>query len=214
MTKHLDDQVGRLVAALQEMGLEDNTIVVFTSDNGSYCKDLVGGYRGQKGDVYDGGMRVPYLFKWPNKIAAGSLSEARITHVDLFPTFLDMAGLPRPEDHPLDGVDLTRLLTGKVEHLAPRPIVCYYPKYAGFSDKTKTWRVPWRNVLFDSDYKLRENVEYSSYELYNLKNDPLESKDLAPSLPEKVQQLEQKLRAWEKQVGAPELTLNPDYSLN
>ncbi|CAA6678654.1 MULTISPECIES: sulfatase [unclassified Lentimonas] len=214
MTKHLDDQVGRLVAALQEMGLEDNTIVVFTSDNGSYCKDLVGGYRGTKGDVYDGGMRVPYLFKWPNKIAAGSLSEERITHVDLFPTFLDMAGLPRPENHPLDGVDLTPLLTGKVEHIAPRPIVCYYPKYAGFSDKTKTWRVPWRNVLFDGDYKLRENVEYSSYELYNLKNDPLESKDLAPSHPEKVQQLEQKLRAWEQQVGAPELTPNPDYSLN
>ncbi len=214
MTKHLDDQVGRLVTALEEMGIEDNTIVVFTSDNGSYCQDLVGEYRGTKGDVYEGGMRVPYLFKWPNKIEAGSSSEERITHVDLFPTFLDMADLPRPEDHPLDGEVLTPLLTGKSEQLPARPIVCYYPKYAGFSDKTNTWRVPWRNVLFDGDYKLRENVEYSSYELYNLKNDPQETKDLTASHPEKVQQLTQKLRDWEKQVGAQPLELNPTYTLD
>ena len=214
MTKHLDDQVGRLIAALRAMGLEDNTLVVFTSDNGSYCQDLVGNYRGQKGDVYEGGLRVPYLFKWPVKIPAGSVSDERITHIDLFPSFLDMAQLPAPEDHPLDGVVLTPLLTGERDQLEPRSIICYYPKYAGYNEKSQTWRVPWRNVLYDGDYKLREVVEYGTYELYHLSQDPFETNDLAPSHPEKVQQLKRKLRTWEQQVGAPKLTLNPDYELN
>lgn len=213
MTKHLDDCVGRLLAALKEMGLEEDTIVVFTSDNGSYCQDLVGGYRGQKGDVYEGGLRIPYIFKWPGKIAAGSQSAERITHIDLYPTFLDLAGIDRPENHPLDGVSLTPLLTGKSDTLPARSVVCYYPKYAQYSEKTKTWKYPWRNVIFDDDYKLRENVEYGTYELYNLKNDPKEENDLSKTHPEKLQYMQQKLRAWEKRVGAPKLTLNPEYNL-
>ncbi|VGO19223.1 sulfatase [Pontiella sulfatireligans] len=214
MTKHLDDCVGRLMAALKEMNLEEDTIVIFTSDNGSYCADLVGGYRGQKGDVYDGGLRVPYIFKWPGKIGAGSECAERITHVDLYPTFLDLAGVERPQNHPLDGEVLTPLLTGKSKTLPARSIVCYYPKYGAYNEKTKLWKYPWRNVIFDGDFKLRENVEYSTFELYNLKDDPKEEHDLSKSHPEKMQQLTQKLRRWEKEVGAPELTLNPDYALD
>lgn len=213
MTKHLDDQVGRLMNALEELELEKDTIVVFTSDNGSYCRDLVSGFRGTKGDVYEGGLRVPYIFSWPGKIKPGSVSEERITHIDLYPTFLDFAGIVRPENHPLDGLSLAPLLTGGVEKLQKRSIVCYYPKYAQFNQKTKRWNKPWRNVLFDGDFKLREVVEYGTYELYNLKEDPMESKDLSQSHPEKVQELIRKLRNWERRVGAPELTLNPDYAL-
>ncbi len=111
MTRHLDDCVGRLLESLKQMGIEENTIVVFTSDNGSYSADLVGGYRGQKGDVYEGGLRVPYIFKWPGIIKAGSVCKERITHVDLYPTFLELAGVKPPGDHILDGISLAGLLT-------------------------------------------------------------------------------------------------------
>jgi arylsulfatase A-like enzyme len=188
--------------------------VVFTSDNGSYTQDLVGGYRGTKGDVYDGGLRVPYIFKWPGKINPRTVSEERITHIDLYPTFLDIAGIKRPENHPLDGEILTGLLTGRKESLPERLIVCYYPKYAQFNETSKRWNVPWRNVIFSNDWKLREVVEYGTFELYNLKDDPKEENDLSKSHPEKVQELIQQLRRWEKNVGAPELTQNPEYALD
>jgi arylsulfatase A-like enzyme len=214
MTKHLDDCVGRLLAALKEMGIEEETLVVFTSDNGSYTQDFVGGFRGTKGDVYEGGLRVPYIFKWPGKIEEASVSKERITHIDLYPTFLEFAGIPQPENHVLDGMSLVPLLSGDSNTLPDRSIVCYYPKYAQFNEKSKQWSKPWRNVIFDGDYKLREVVEYGTYELYNLKDDPKEENDLSKSHPEKMQQLQQKLRRWEKEVGATELTLNPDYVLD
>lgn len=214
MTKHLDDCVGRLLAALKEMGLEEDTIVVFTSDNGSYCPDLVGGFRGKKGDVYEGGLKVPYIFKWPGKIKPGSQNGERITHIDLYPTFLDLAGIDRPENHPLDGEILTPLLAGKSKTLPERSIVCYYPKYEQYNEKTKRWKYSWRNVIFDGDYKLREVVEYGTYELYNLKADPLEERDLSSSHPEKLQYMQKKLRTWEKKVGALPPELNPNYVLD
>ncbi len=214
MTKHLDDCAGRLLDALKQMGIEENTIVIFTSDNGSYCSDLVGEYRGRKGDVYDGGLRVPYFFKWPGKIKPGTESSERITHIDLYPTFLELAGIPAPENYPLDGESLAGLLTGKTTALPDRPIVCYYPKYGQFNEKTKTWKYPWRNVIFVGDWKLREVVEYGTFELYNLKDDPKEENELSKSHPEKLQRMIQKLRRWEKEVGAPEQKLNPDYVLD
>jgi arylsulfatase A-like enzyme len=216
MTKHLDNCAGKLLESLKEMGIEEDTIVVFTSDNGAYTPDLTGGYRGQKGDVYDGGLRVPYFFKWPGEIKPGTVSGERITHIDLYPTFSDLAGLPRPVDYVLDGESLADLLTGKTEELPKREIVCYYPKYGQYQDwaKPPKWKYPWRNVMFDGDWKLREVVEYGTYELYNLKDDPKEAKDLSVSHPEKLQEMISKLRKWEKNVGAPELTLNPDYALD
>lgn len=213
MTKHLDDCVGRLLGALEEMGLEQDTIVVFTSDNGSYCTDLNGGLRGKKGDVYEGGLKAPYIFRWPGKIEAGSESAERITHVDLFPTFTDLAGVERPQNHPLDGISLAPLLTGKAKMLPSRSIVCYYPKYARFSKKTGQWEVPWRNAIYHGDYKLREVVEYGTYELYNLTDDPREENDLAASHPEVAESLLRKLREWETSVGAPPLMPNPEYTL-
>ncbi len=214
MTKHLDDCAGRLLDALKEMGIEEDTIVIFTSDNGSYCPDLTGGFRGQKGDVYDGGLRVPYFFKWPGKIKPGTESAERITHIDLYPTFLDLAGVDRPENYPLDGESLAGLLTGKTTALPDRSIVCYYPKYGNYNEKSKVWKYPWRNVIFDGDYKLREVVEYGTYELYNLKEDPLEERDLSSSQPEKLQYMQKKLRTWEQRVGAPIRELNPGYALD
>ncbi|MBT3376972.1 MAG: sulfatase [Lentisphaerae bacterium] len=212
MTKHLDDCVGRLLDALKTMGIEENTIVVFTSDNGAYTPALTGGFRGQKGHVYEGGMRVPYIFKWPGRIKPRSESTERITHIDLYPTFLDLAGVSHPDDHVLDGESLAGLLTGKLDRLPERPICCYHPKYGQYHPKKKRWVYPWRNVIYDGNYKLREVVEYGTYELYNLEDDPKEAHDLTKGHPERAQQLIKKLRRWERDTGAPPLTLNPDYA--
>jgi len=212
MTRHLDDCVGRVLDALKSMAIEENTIVVFTSDNGAYTPSLTGGFRGRKGQVYEGGMRVPYIFRWPGKIEPGSTCAERITHIDLYPTFLDLAGVSRPEGHVLDGQSLAPLLTGKANKLPERSIVCYHPKYGQYHTKRKRWVYPWRNVIYDGDYKLREVVEYGTYELYDLRADPKEEHDLSKSHPDRTQQLIQKLRRWEQEVGAPPLTLNPGYA--
>ena len=95
MTKMLDEYIGLVLNKLVELGVEEETIVVFTSDNGSYDRNLVGGYRGRKGDTYDGGMRVPYIFKWPGKIKPGSASDEQIIGVDVYPTLLGLAGIEK-----------------------------------------------------------------------------------------------------------------------
>jgi arylsulfatase A-like enzyme len=213
MTKMLDQDVGRLLAQIKELGIEENTIVVFTSDNGSYNKNLVGDYRGTKGQVYDGGMRVPYLFKWPGKIQAGSLTDERITGLDLFPTFLGLAGIPVPQGCVLDGIDLSPLLLGKQKQLPERSIYCYFPKYARFSKKSKTWGDAWRNVIYDGDYKLIQYPDYGRAELFDLAKDPFEKEDLANENPEKRALLEGKLNAWLKDLSVDETPLNPNFEL-
>ncbi|MCF7848912.1 MAG: sulfatase, partial [Kiritimatiellales bacterium] len=213
MTRMLDDFVGMLLGKVKDLGIEKDTIVVFTSDNGSYDQNLVGGYRGRKGDTYDGGMRVPYIFKWPGKIKAGDVSTERIIGVDVYPTLLGLVGVEKPAGYPLDGVDLTPLLTGKTKALPSREIYCFYPKYVRFSEKTQRWAYSWRNVIYDGDFKLIEYPEYDEYELFNLADDPKEETDLAQSTPERRQALTAKLHRWLKDVGAPKLEPNPNYSL-
>jgi arylsulfatase A-like enzyme len=212
MTKMLDDCVGRLSASLKELGIEENTLVIFTSDNGAYTDALTGGLRGQKGFTYEGGLQVPYIFSWPGQIPAASSFEERVTGVDLFPTMLEVSGAHKP-DAPLDGLSLASVLRGKSASLGERPVFCCYPKYARFNKKTKTWGDSWRNVIHLGDYKLIQYPEYDSFELFNLKDDPKEEKDLSASMPEKRQELNKKLQQWLKDVGAPELIENSGYTL-
>jgi arylsulfatase A-like enzyme len=211
MTKMLDDEVGRLLGKLDELGVRDNTVVLFTSDNGSYDRNLVGGYRGRKGDTYDGGMRVPYIFRWPGKIAAGSKSNERIIGVDIYPTLLSLAGipLPKPSMYPVDGVDISPILLGKAKKLQSRNVFCCYPKYARF--RKGRWAMSWRNVVYNGSDKLIEYPEYDEYELFSLDDDPKETKDLSKSSPEKRAELTKILHRWLIDVGAPPLTPNPDY---
>ncbi|OVE82715.1 hypothetical protein BVY04_00155 [bacterium M21] len=213
MTKHLDDCVGRLMVALEKMSLDEDTIVVFTSDNGAYIQDLVGGARGQKGWTYDGGLKIPYIFRWKGKIKPKTVNAERIHHVDLYPTFLDLANVDKPKNHPLDGLSLGPLLFGKEQNLLKRSLYCYHPKYAQFNKKTKEWRWSWRNVIYSGDHKLIEWPEYDRYEMYNLADDPKEEKDLASTNPEKRDALKNMLHGWFKEVGAGEPVPNPNYAL-
>lgn len=211
MTEMLDDCIGILLQKVKDLGIEDHTIILFTSDNGSYDLNLVGEYRGRKGDTYDGGMRVPYVFKWGNQIKPASISAERIIGVDIYPTLLALAGISPSKTYPLDGADLSPLLLGETASLPARDIFCFYPKYSRYNERKKRWACSWRNVIYSGDFKLIEYPEYNEYELFALDKDPKETTNLSRENPEKKQQLIKKLHSWLKEIKAPKVIPNPNY---
>jgi arylsulfatase A-like enzyme len=211
MTRDLDRLVGRLDAQLEKLGVFEDTVVVFTSDNGAYNENLVGGLRGRKGQVYEGGMRVPYYFRYPGRIPAGAVRSDRIITVDLFPTLLDLAGIRPPPDLTLDGASLRALLRGEQAALPERPLICFFPKYAQYRENTGRWRDSWRNVLYRGDYKYIEYPEYGSAELFNLAHNPKEDRNLAPEEPGRLAQMKNELAAILAGMDVPDPEPNPNY---
>lgn len=223
MIKSVDESVGRILALLDELKLADNTLVIFSSDNGG-----VGGYeregiksegdvtdnaplRGGKGMLYDGGHRVPYIFRWPGKISEGTKCETVITGVDLYPTLLEIAGARRPENYPLDGVSYLKLLLGDGKGSLTRDAVYWhFPGYLGAG--ADSWRTKPAGAIRSGDWKLLEFFEDNRLELYNLRNDLSEKNDLAAKMPDKTKELHEKLMAWRKEVHAPMPTKNDPSS--
>jgi len=209
MIASVDESVGRVVATLDELGLSENTLVIFTADNGG-----VGGYesvgitgkngvtdnaplRGGKGTLYEGGVRVAYIARRPGMIAPGTTTDRPINSVDLYPTLLELSGAPKP-DQPLDGESYLAVLKGQDK---PRgPLFWHFPGYLGASNNQ--WRTTPAAAIRDGDWKLRASYEDGRYELYNLREDIGEKNDLAAANAEKVADLTAKLEAWQKSVGA------------
>ena len=199
MVAALDENIGRLMNALDELELADNTIVVFTSDNGG-LSTLYGKraptsqypLRAGKGWLYEGGIRIPLIIRAPQK--KPGQSDVPVISMDLFPTLLDLTGMePRSEQH-LDGKSLTPLLDGKT--MLDRPaLFWHYPHYHG-----SAW-TPGAAVRA-GNWKLVHHYEYDEIELYDLAKDPGEQKNLASKLPEKRDKLMQSLVDWQKDVGA------------
>ena len=125
VVEDLDRSTGALIEALDRQGLNDNTIIIITSDNGADYNGSPGGLRGRKGDVLEGGQRVPMIVRWPLEIQSGQVISEMAMNTDLFPTFLELAGLPQPEDRVIDGRDLTGLLKG--ESASPHEFLYYFP---------------------------------------------------------------------------------------
>jgi arylsulfatase A-like enzyme len=219
MIASLDESVGRVLAVLDELKLTEKTLVIFTSDNGG-----VGGYaregltraggitdnaplRGGKGMLYEGGIRVPYIFRWPGMITADKSCNEPINSVDLYPTLLDLAGAKPPENYPLDGVSYVRLLTsgsqGKLERAA---LYWHFPGYLGGGPGA--WRTTPAGAIRAGDWKLLEFFEDHRLELYNLREDIGEKKNLAQQMPEKVKELHHRLLAWREAIKAPMPTPN------
>ena len=214
MLKNLDDNVGRLVKAVNDLGIADNTLIVFTSDNGGYKVTdniLNGELREYKGQIYEGGIRVPYIFKWPGKIKANSVSNERIIGVDLYPSLLGLARIASPKNHTLDGADFSSLLQGDSNSFKNQDKFCFYPKYAKISKKSKRWIDSWRNVIYSDNLKLIEYPEYNEYELFDVNKDQREENNLSTSQPEKSEELKKKLRQWLEETQAPKLELNPGF---
>ena len=211
MTKVLDDCIGTLNSKLDQLGISEDNIIVFTSDNGSYDENFTGDFRGSKGMVNEGGMRVPYIFQWPGKIKANSVSNERIIGVDLYPSLLGLAGVASPQNYVLDGADFSSLLQGDPSSFENQDKFCFYPKYAKISKKSKRWIDSWRNVIYSGNLKLIEYPEYNQYELFDVTNDPREENNLSTSQPEKTEELKKKLHQWLEKTQAPKLEINPDF---
>ncbi len=209
MIENLDTNIGRLLDALRETGQLDNTLVIFTSDNGGLStsegsptcnKPLLEG----KGWVYDGGTRVCQIASWPGVIQPGSTCAEPVTSTDFYPTFLEVAGLPmKPEQH-VDGTSMMPLLEGK-ETLTREAIYWHYPHYSNQGG------TPGCSVRA-GDYKLIEFFEDGKLELYNLREDIEEAHDLSKSDPELTKKLHGMLVNWRESVEAKIPEPNPEWA--
>ncbi len=195
LVEHLDEQIGRVLAGLDALGLARNTVVVFTSDNGgslAHGQDN-GPWRGGKQSHYDGGLRVPFVVRWPQGIAPGSRSDYEGLVFDVFPTFLELAGAVRPAD--TDAVSLVPALRGQP---MPESRELYFvrreggPAYGGKSYE----------AIIRDGWKLLQNDPYSPLELYNLRVDPYERRNLASEDPGRVGELRAALRRHVQRGGA------------
>ncbi|MBC7317408.1 MAG: sulfatase-like hydrolase/transferase, partial [Chloroflexi bacterium] len=175
------ENVGRLLAALERTGQAENTIVLFTSDNGGLATaegsptcnaPLAEG----KGWMYEGGTREPLLIRWPNVIRAGAVCQVPVTSPDFYPTLLDLAGLPpRPEQH-VDGLSFAPLLRGEAQNIDREAIFWHYPHYGNQGGTPAC-------SLRAGEYKLIEFFEDGRLELYNLREDISEAHNLAQEMP-------------------------------
>ena len=214
MIKSLDESVGQLLQSLKDLGLEDDTIVVFTSDNGHYKTEsniFNQPYRGVKGETLEGGIRVPYLFKWNGKIKPNSVSTEPIIHVDLYPTLLGLTDTKRPENYVLDGEDFTPILFAKAEQTKRDALIWQYTNYARYNEKKDEFASEWVNVIQMDGYKMTEIVERDEYHLFNLTEDPYETNEISVQEPTVLEQLKARLAAWKVETGSESPQRNPDY---
>jgi arylsulfatase A-like enzyme len=209
MLEQLDTAIGRILAAIERAGLTDQTIVVFTSDNGGECTFAAGHptanlpLRAGKGWLYEGGIRVPWIIRAPGVTRPGSICDTPVITTDLYPTLLELAGLPPfPEQH-RDGVSLVPLLGGRGMNRAP--LFWHYPHYGNQGGAPG-------GAVRDGDWKLIEWYEDGTRELFNLRDDPGETSNRAAENPAKVQELHAKLIAFRKDVNAIMPTPNPDWT--
>jgi len=200
MVQSVDESVGRVMKKLEEMGVADNTVVIFMSDNGGLStvpreaptSNLP--LRAGKGWLYEGGIREPMIIKWPGVVKQGSVCSEPVTSTDFYPTMLEMAGLTlMPKQH-VDGESLVHLLKGRGK-LNRKAIYWHYPHYHGSGNRPS-------GAVRAGDYKLIEWYEDNSVELYNLRNDMGEKHDLAKEMPQKAAELQSMLGRWRKQMRA------------
>lgn len=190
----LDDNVGKILRALAKHQLDKKTFVIFTNDNGGQTSTGANNrpLRGRKGDLYEGGIRVPWAMRWPGKVKPGSVIEEPVIAIDLLPTFIAVAGGKVDSDWNLDGVNLFPLLTGEKKSLDPR--ILYWRK--GGSMGTYAIRESkWKMVV--------DKSSGNKPELFDLSEDVSESKDLASNRPEVIKRLSAKLDEWSKGLTEP-----------
>jgi arylsulfatase A-like enzyme len=191
----IDRSMGKLRSELRKQGLADNTLVWFCSDNGAIGPGSTGGLRGKKGSVWEGGVRVPGLIEWPARIQKPFASDVPACTSDIYLTILEIAGVKVPNQvQPLDGISILQLLDGKLTE-RPQPIgFWHYPGQPAAFGKNGG-QVAWT----ENQYKLIR-LAAEKYELYDLKNDPNEKKDLAAEKPEVVANMKKALDAWQESV--------------
>ena len=220
MVKSLDENCGRILDTIERLGLTGRTVVFFMSDNGGmggYADAGIGGkdvtnnapLRGGKGMLYEGGVRVPMIVRWPDIVTPGTTSDVPVMTHDFYPTFVDIAGGKRPADYTLDGESLVQLLRGEKETLTRDALYWHFPAYLqgyGGTDRTTP-----AGAIRAGRYKLIEFFETGRIELYDLQEDIGERNNLAEKMPEVAERLHTQLKQWRKKVDAPMPRPNPDY---
>lgn len=209
-----DAAVGRLLAALDSLSLDRSTLVIFTSDNGGvYDLSRQWPLRAGKGSFYEGGIRVPMIFRWTGITPRGKECTEIVSQIDLFPTLCAMSNTHTTEQ--LDGVNIETLVVGKAEKLAPRSLYWHFPAYLeGGNAETRDPKFRSRpvSVVRRGDWKMIRNIEDGSVELYNLAADIGEKNDVSQSNPNVIKQLTSDMDAWIKSTAAPVPSeLNPKY---
>lgn len=234
MIASVDESVGRVMKTLDDLKLTDNTVLIFASDNGGVggydrpdglirepgkegkaknkAGDEDGGgitdnapLRSGKGSLYEGGTREPFIVRWPGVTKPGSTCDIPTAHVDIYPTFLELAAAPKPRQV-LDGESLVKLFRDPAAKLQRDAIFQHFPGYLGSGPGL--WRTTPVSVIQAGDWKLMEYLEDGKLELYNLRNDIGETKNLATDMPDKTKELHARLVAWRKEVNAPMPTKN------
>lgn len=219
MIQSVDDGVGMIMEKIKSLGLDDNTITLFFSDNGGYgpATDMHP-LKGYKGTYYEGGIRVPFFVRWPGIVEAGAQSDTPIIGVDIYPTLCEITGAKLPEGQAVDGRSLVPLFLGKSEGWEQRALYWHFPAYLQSYQVTHEQRDPlFRSrpcsIIRVGDYKLHHYYEDSGIELYNLREDIGETKNLAGELPGRALELAAMLNTWRKAVGADIPTkANPDFN--
>ncbi len=215
MIEKLDQSVGRILATLEELELAERTIVIFTSDNGGVGGyGSLGGWAGRnitdnsplrmgKGSLYEGGIRVPLLVRWPQVIPPGSVCHQPVISVDFMATFVDLLQLRPPQGRELDGVSLLPLWRSGGQAPLDRALYWHFPCYLEADVQRGTWRTTPVGAIRQGRYKLLEFYEDGHLELYDLQADPGEQYNLVKQHPELARRLHQKLQAWRRRLKAP-----------
>jgi arylsulfatase A-like enzyme len=207
MVQSVDDSTGKLLAALEKHGIDDNTVILFTSDNGGLDNKNNptdnAPLRSGKGYAYEGGIRVPFIVRWPGQIPAGAVSNTPVTSVDIFPTFLDLAGVEKKKGHQIDGLSLAEhLKSGGKARIDREDLIWHFPHYRHAPG-------PY-SILRKGNWKLIKWWE-GGHELYDLKNDLSEENNLAPESPETVKKLDDWLVKLLEKSEAKFPRPNPQY---
>ena len=220
MIESVDKGIGRIMDKLSELRLTDNTVMIVSSDNGG-----VGGYRelgikgaeitsnaplrGGKGMLYEGGIRVPLIIRWPDAVKPGTRCGIPVISVDFYPTLLEIAGAPSPRSQALDGESIISLLKG-AGSLKREAVFWHFPAY--LEGGGGTWRTTPAGAIRKGKWKLLEFFEDKHIELYNLDEDIGEKNNLSENMPEKAKELHKLLMDWRKSVNAEvPMKLNPKY---
>ena len=196
MIEAMDNAVGKVLNSLDNLNLTDETLVIFSSDNGPF-----GGVgdasplRADKGHLYEGGIRVPLIIRWPGKIKPRTLDETPVILTDLYPTILEVSGIDSNVNYPVDGKNLLPLLK-KRKKLNNRALFWHYPNFAFHRDNRLG------SAIREGDYKLLHFYDNDSIELYNLRKDISETNDLSRELPQLALKLKNKLESLLKESGA------------
>ncbi|MEM1296846.1 MAG: sulfatase [Verrucomicrobiota bacterium] len=194
MIEGMDREIGRFLTALDQLGLRDNTFVIFKSDNGGYNGDNRP-LRGFKGMLYEGGIRIPWIVRWPGVVEAGTICNTPVISTDCYPTLLEVAALSPTPEHPLDGKSILPLVK-QTSEFKRDALFLHYPNYA-FHKRNRLG-----GVVREGDYKLIKRYGSRVLELYNLQEDLGEKRNLAANRPRIAKQMEGRLTSWLEEMNA------------